>query len=363
MTRQTIHLLIALSLILLSVTPAFAIPGRPFQGTAEAKGLEVVLDLGLARLDVGVGTQQSSVLGPDSAPLETSASGNGVTVALVSGILPDATINLVNAASLRRSGDDEETHDDSAILAAVNSLIVDTGVLSATTHAYLTPSLMGSHGTGSTTGLTVYRDVLGTLPLVQATALTESTSTTLPEDGLISESQSQLEGLALSLGGSLNNVLTLDSLLTSVQTSSDGTEKGASATAEVEFVNLMIAGTDYSLAPPNTVVAIRNVLGQTVAQVTIKPLLQTSATPNLSSAEAVALRIEILAILGLTGTRIDLGQASTQSTAQVSTPPTVVEVASFDAPPNYSLPLTLALGASGLLVLVIVIHRSRRYPA
>lgn len=361
MFRQTLHLSLALALLLLSVTPIFAMPGRPFQGTAEAKGVEVALDIGLAQLDVAVGTQQGAILGNEGEPLETSASGNGVTVEVVSGILPDATINLVNAASLRRSGDEEGSHNDHAWLATVNSLIVDTGVLSATTYAYLTHPLVGNSGAGHTAGLTVYRDVLGTLPLVQAAAITQDTTTSIPEgDELHSEARSQVEGLTISLGGSLNNILTLDSLIATVQSSSDGTKGGASAASEVEFVNLIIAGTDYSLAPPNTVVAIRNALGQPVAQVTIKPVLETTLTPTLSTADAVALRIDVLAIAGLVGTRIDLGQASSQSTAQFVMPPTTVEVASFEAPTQHPHPLALALGTSGLLLLLLVTRRLRR---
>ena len=152
-------------------------------------------------------------------------------------------------------------------------------------------------------------------------------------------------------------------ITSTTRTLNDGVAGNEIGEAQFGFLNLTIGGVDYSASPPGTQVTI-NGPGSSQARVTIAPTYITSTLPMTSTAETIALRIEVLSnAAGIPNdTVIDLGIVESRTAAGMggNTTPTVVELVLFQVRPqeNNLLPfMALLFTASGLLLL-----KSRKPP-
>lgn len=309
-------------LILLTVSGSvvLAFPTSPFDSSAAAKGVQVGLNLPVAQLDVLVGNQEANLLDDSVQPLSTDGTGEGVNVTLLAGTLLDAEVDIVNIASAKTMDGDSTPVTDSAFLLSLDSLLVDTGVFSRTTTSQITATAGQTTGEGSVSGLTIYGDALGATDLVTAGTVSESVSTSNDIGTTYGNAQSVLTTVSVDVvdGVTPVNILTASVITATTTTASDGTLPGADATADVAFVGLTINATDYSLAPPNTVITVTQ--GATdIARVTIRPTTSTSTSATSSSAGATALQIDVLVSTAL-GTSISLADATSTSATSPTSP-------------------------------------------
>lgn len=355
---------------------AYAFPDVAFTGSADAAGVDVSLVLvpAVLAVDIDVARQHADLAGAANTPVSTSGRGDGIDVAVVIGSLAGAAVDIVNASSNKTYDGNSSPVTDADSLVNVDTLLVDTGIIGTNTSSQVTGTLADSFGQNGVNGLSVYRNSLGTLNLVTANTITSTvqsqTNTVGPNHDVVSTSSARIEGAAVSLGpllGLTDPVVTADLIQANASATNDGTVTDMNAAASVSFVNLMVNGVNLSAAPPNTVVNLL-VLGVPVARVTVRPIIGTTITQNLSTARTVALRIEVLAVAGLVGTTIDLGVANAAAavgnTFNGNSGPLALALTGFAAsvtpPGGLALPLSLGMAVAVLPTVIVVLRRRGR---
>lgn len=354
---------------------ALAEPPTPYSGSSTATGISSTLILsdttGAIEANVLLGSQQGAITGTGTV-VSTSGRGNGLEVAEASPLL-DAGADFVNAASFADTatpGPDSDTD----FVAAAESTLVDTALLSTTTTSEVAATF-GTVGVGEANDVSVFADVAGTQPFVAAGSITENIQleTTSGMDALSNVAIVRLEDVTGTLAATVLTItargpiglatfLTADSITASASATCDGTTGGTTADASVDFINLNIQGQDFSAAPPNTVVPI-TIGGTTVAEVTLSPVMTSTVAGTTSLAEAVALRIETVAdIAGLaSGTVVNLGTATAECTAVEESPTSVtVQTLGAEASGSGGLLAALPLALLGSVFAVAARHHRRR---
>jgi hypothetical protein len=323
MTRRFSVVLLALSLMLVTFSPAFASP-MAFNGGATSQSLDLALDLSLAEVSIDIGTMEAVQGYDDVNPPTTAGAGEGINVAVTLGD-PDLGLDLINVESMHTLGDGPDADTDSDSLLDVDTDLIVVGALAMDTSSLATETTVNTNMDWSLAGLVVHGDVLGATDLLATDAITGTSDTDLDADGnLLSVGHTQVDGLVLEvpLGITTVELVSADVISTTASAGSDGTAGGATAYANTEFVNLQIQGEDVSNTDPGTVIDL-TLLNLNIGSVTIRPVEETFVSDTQSSAQAVALRIEILEVLGLIGANIDVGTATAQAGVQPGFPTAV----------------------------------------
>jgi hypothetical protein len=360
MTRRFSIFVLALFLALVTFSPAFAYSPTAFNGGATSQSLDLALDLTVAELSIDIGTMEAVQSFDEVNPPTTAGAGEGINVAVAVGD-PDLGLDLINVASQHTLGDGPDADTDSDSLIDVDTDLIDVGALAMDTSSLTTEAAVNTNMNWSLAGLVVYGDILGTSELVSTDAITGTADTDVDNEGtLVSTGHTQIDGLVLEVPFQLATLelVSADVISTTASAGSDGSEGGAFAYANTEFVNLRIQGEEISNTDPGTVIDLE-LLNLNIGSVTIRPVEMTSVTPTQSSAEAVALRIEILEVLGLIGAEIDVGTTTAQAGVQPGFP-TAVTMTDMRLTTGDNLPYAfLALGVLGGLFGVIVARRKK----
>lgn len=357
MTRRFSVVLLALSLMLVTFSPAFASP-MAFNGGATSQSLDLTLGLALADVSIDIGSMEAVQGFDDVNPPSTAGAGEGINVAVTLGD-PGLGLDLINVASMHTFGDGPDANTDSDSLVDIDTELIVVGALAMDTSSLATDTIVNTNMDWSLAGLVVHGDVLGATDLLSTDAITGTSDTDLDADGnLLSVGHTQVDGLLLEvpLGITTIELVSADVISTTASAGSDGTAGGATAYANTEFVNLRVQGEDVSTSGAGTVIDLE-ALGVTIGSVTIRPVEETFVSDTQSSAQAVALRIEILEVLGLIGANIDVGTTTAQAGAQPGFP-TAVTVTDMHLTTGDNLPYALlALGILGGLMGMVKIAR------
>lgn len=357
MTRRFSVVLLALSLMLVTFSPAFASPFA-FNGGATSQSLDLALDLSLAEVSIDIGSMEAVQSFDDVNPPSTAGAGEGINVAVTLGD-PGLGLDLINVESMHTLGDGPDADTDSDSLLDVDTDLIVVGALAMDTSSLATDTTVNTNMDWSLAGLVVHGDVLGVTDLLATDAITGTSDTDLDSEGnLLSVGHTQVDGLVLEvpLGITTVELVSADVISTTASAGSDGTAGGATAYANTEFVNLQIQGEDVSNTDPGTVIDL-TLLNLNIGSVTIRPVEETFISDTQSSAQAVALRIEILEVLGLIGANIDVGTATAQAGVQPGFP-TAVTVTDMHLTTGDNLPYAfLALGILGGLMGLVKIAR------
>ncbi len=360
MTRRYSILVLVLFLMFVTFTPAFASP-YAFSAGATARSLDVGLNLTAADVSLEVGTLDA-VQGFDEVnPPATAGTGEGINLVVHVGD-PGLGVDVVNVASLHTLGDGPDAHTDSDSVVNIDSDLVDVGVLSMNTRSLTTNTGANTTMDWSLAGLTVHGNIPGTVNLLTTDAITGTAETNTDGDGMmVSVGHTEIEGLVLEvpLGLLTLELVSADVISTTARAAGDGTAGGADAHANTEFVNLRIQGELIETPAPGTVIDLE-ALGVTIGTVTIRPIEQTSVTATMSSAQAVALQVRVLEVLGLVGIEMDVGTTTAHASVEPGVP-TAVTVTGMHLTPGDNLPYAfLALGVlGGLFGLAVVSRRTR----
>jgi hypothetical protein len=359
MTRRFSILLLALFLMLVTFSPAFAFSPTAFNGGATSQSLDLALDLTLAEVSVDIGTMEAAQSSDDVNPASSAGAGEGINVAVTLGD-PGLGVDLINVESSHTFGDGPDADTDSDSLADIDTELIDVGLAEMNTSSLTTEDTASTNMDWSLAGLTVHGDVLGVVDLLSTDAITGTADTDVNAEGiLVSTGHTQIDGLALEvpLGLLTLDLVSADVISTTASAGSNGSEGGATAYANTEFVNLRIQGEEVS-TEPGTVIDLE-ALGVTIGSVTIRPLEETNVTATQSSAAAIALRIEVLEVLGLIGINIDVGTTTAQAGVQPAFP-TAVTVTDMTLTTGSNLPYAiLALGVLGGLIGIAKVARRK----
>lgn len=324
------RIVMTVCLLALPALNVLARPSEPFSSLAVSTAIQTTLNLVTANVRVTLGRQEARINAPNVATATTSGQGMAVQTKLTTGLLVGADVALVRSASSAQSTAPGAPSTDAASLLTADTLLVDSGVLTTTTTSAITTVAYETAGSGAQSSVTLYGNMLGTTPLLTAGSLTQQTTTqTSANRAVQSFAATELATVAIKLPGIDTPIVTLDSLNAWAKTINTGAAADAFAASDVEFTNLRIAGKDYSNAVAGTVVMVRQGLID-VARITILPIHANTAGATLSTAEAIALRVDVINVPGLAGTRIELGAVQASSGI---VQPTAITLTSFTATP------------------------------
>lgn len=359
MTRRFSVVLLALFLMLVTFSPAFASPVA-FNGGATSQSLDLTLDLALAAVSIDIGTMEAVQSYDDVNPPSTAGAGEGINVAVTLGD-PGLGLDLINVESMHTLGDGPNADTDSASLLDVDTDLIVVDALEMDTSSLATETTVDTNMNWSLAGLVVHGDVLGATDLLATDAITGTADTDLDaDDNLLSVGHTQIDGLVLEvpLGITAIELVSADVISTTASAGSDGTAGGATAYANTEFVNLRIQGEVVS-TDPGTVIDL-TLLNINIGSITIRPVEEIFISDTQSSAQAVALRIEILEVLGLIGANIDVGTTTANAGVQPGFP-TAVTVTDMHLTTGNNLPYAfLALGILGGLMGMVKFARRNK---
>jgi hypothetical protein len=362
MTRRFILFLLVLCLTIFTITPTFAYSPTAFNGGASSETFNLTLDLAVTQVEINAGSLEAAQSFDNVNPPFTAGVGEGINVEVTLGEPGDLPVDLLNVSSMHTLGDGPNPNTDSDAVGGINTILIDGGAASIDTR-----SLVTATGTDTTLnwlveGLTIHGDILGATDLIVTGPLTGTSSTTLNAEGqLVSTAYSEIDDLSVEVPLGLGlEILSVDSISTTVSATSDGTETGAAAYANTEFLNLRILGQEIIDPESGTVIGLE-VVGTTIGSVEIRPTEEATISGTQAGANTVALRVTILEVLGLMGATIDIGTTSAQAGLQ-SGFPTAVTVSHVELVPAATLPREAwFLGGFGILFLIgtLMIRRHR----
>lgn len=360
MTRRFSILLLALFLMLVTFSPAFAYSPTAFTGGATSQSLDLTLDLTVADLSVEIGTMEAAQSFDDVNPPTSAGAGEGINATVNVGD-PDLGVDLINVESSHTFGDGPDADTDSDSLFDIDTDLIDVGLAEMDTSSLTSATGANTTMNWSLAGLKIYGNVLGTSELLNTDAITGTAVTDIGESGaLLSTGHTKIDGLTLEvpLGLLTLDLVSADVISTTASAGNNGTEGSATAYANTEFVNLRVQGEDVSTAEPGTVIDLE-ALGVTIGTVTIRPLEETNVSATQSSAAAIALRIQVLEVLGLIGINVDVGTTTAYAGVQPAFP-TAVTMTNIELTTGDNLPYALlALGVLGGLVGWVKVSRRK----
>ncbi len=349
-----------IGLSLLAVTVALADPLDPFGGTAEAVAIDANLSIsvvGATTVDVGaIVISETAKISGAGGVVSTNGAGKGIGISESSPLI-NADIDIVQTQAMRDTNSPGSTTDDDFV-ATLNTLLVDTDLITSTTRSDSLTTRQ-TIGEGSVDNLSVFSDPIGIESLLQANTITSlvNTASTASGTDVNETAAADLEGVSAALFPStgLEQIVTADVISSNTATTCDS-ETDNTAFADYNFVNLQIQGVSVNVDTPGAqvIVEINNV---DVAVVTIAPVLSQNVTSTTASAEAVALRIEILEDIGslTSGTIINL---ATSRSSCYTPEPTAVGLSTIQAA---ALPGSFVMIAiSGVILIIYSVYVLRR---
>ncbi len=364
MKRRLLVSLIAVFVLSLAVAPTFAYPVTPYSadGSAENISATLTIDVPIVNNDptvsISVGALDTAAGGSNGDPHTTAGLGNGLNVDLLSGILNEVEVDLINVASEHTLGDPEVPDTDSESLINQNTILVDLDALGVSTSSFAQATDSETAQLSSIAGLVIHGDTLGLTDLLSTDAITGTIDNHTEGLGAESISQNRVDGLSIDLPLGLATIISAEALTTTSTAFSDGTIEGASATVDHEFVNLIIQGEDYSDVALGTVVPLIGIGGVDIGSVIIGPVSDTTVTPGMSLASGVALRIHV-DLVSLLELDADIGVTEAMAAVE-SRPPTAVTLGNVDISAGQNMPYALlALGALGVVVTGTIVARRR----
>lgn len=363
MKRKLVSLAFALAaaLSLLAATLVLADPDMPFYGEAHATGVDLDLRLNVTGItvdvEVEVGREEAEIQGA-AGVVSTQGQGWGVLVTETSALI-DASVAVVNTSAGASTAVPDVVEDTDFVL-NLNSLLVDTGLISSTTRAESLATRQ-TVGKGIVDGLFVMGDPLGIDAFVVAETVSETVHVVSTAAGSAAneEALARLEGVSVNLFPTVGQqeILSADVVSATAATSCDSDPAVMnSAAVDYGFVNLEVLGVPVVVTDPGTQIVV-DLFGVDVAIVTIGPEHDTTVTNGTADAHSQALRIDLIADVGLlqAGTVVNL--ASTQAYCQIPTP-TDVNLSGFSGENSASLtPTAVTLGAILLPALYLALRR------
>ncbi len=303
MFKRIVALTACLCLIVLTPRAASSFPGVPYDALAEATAVHIDLVAlgGLTTATVDVSRSEADLSGdPFPSPATTSAEGQGVDVVVGLDSVGLLDVDLINASTTKTYDGNATPVTDNDFLAMIDTFLIDTGAIESDASSQVTGLISESTADNTIDGLDVGNAlILNDLVLATTVAVDSlvNTNTDSPLHDAIAEANSSVEGLEVNVGiPALDPVVTADVLSASADATSDSSVGDADANASINCVNLEVAGNPIDCTDPLPIVTVLQAGIPLVdaVRVTVGQLTEDTADPTMTSAEAIALEIEVL---------------------------------------------------------------------
>lgn len=357
MQKRRVLLIVLLCVVWMGVPLAMvnAFPGVPYDGQANATGIDMDLVVPGASVVITVTSQTSDMAGDMNVPVLTNGRGDGLDVAVIVGSIPGADADIINVTTTKLYDGDPSLLTNADFVPLVNTPLVDTSVLSAATTSQATDTIARSTSDGLVNAVDIF---VGGVDIVVVEAITNAATTeTTVANALNNQAISLLTGVQITLpvvGGNVD-VLSADLISSTATAVSDGTLPTADATSSEAFLNLMVGGNPVVVAPGFIVTVTGGIPVVDVARVTIISTSTTNQTATSSAAESIPILIEVLAG-NLAGTQIQLARSYVESNVSnnSATGPTAISLvvmnASWQNVPAWTVILLIFLGLATAVV-------------